>query len=36
MSHQLSLSLQPLMELIKSSPAHIPHSKMGSQKGREA
>lgn len=33
MSHQLSLSLQPLMELIISSPAHIPHSKMESQKG---
>lgn len=33
MSHQLSLSLQPLMELIISSPANIAHSKMGSQKG---
>lgn len=33
MSHQLSLNLQPLMELIISSPAHIPHSKMESQKG---
>lgn len=33
MSHQLSLSLQPLMELIISSSAHIPHSKMESRKG---